>query len=237
MIPKVIYQTWKTKELPLSIQTIRQQLQERNPQYTLVLFDDNDIDIWMKTNMSPDIVQAYSELNVGAAKADFWRYCILYTNGGVYLDIDSDIHTPLDLFIKEDDTAVLSRESNKGTFLQWLMIFTKGHPILKTTIEIVTKNIQNRQFTDIVQLTGPFTFTTAIHTVLLPHYTHACQLWFEEDEELNLVFTTNTTIQCRFLGIDFATSDHRHASWKHLAADDLYKTELHWSQVKTIFKT
>ncbi len=31
-----------------------------------------------------------------ASKADIWRYAVLYTYGGMYLDDDSDIRLPLD---------------------------------------------------------------------------------------------------------------------------------------------
>ena len=31
-----------------------------------------------------------------ASKADIWRYAVLYTYGGMYLDDDSDIRQPLD---------------------------------------------------------------------------------------------------------------------------------------------
>ena len=44
------------------------------------------------------ILWAYNAINplVGAARADIWRYCVLYTFGGLYLDDDSDIKVPLD---------------------------------------------------------------------------------------------------------------------------------------------
>lgn len=31
-----------------------------------------------------------------ASKADIWRYAVLYTYGGMYIDDDSDMKTPLD---------------------------------------------------------------------------------------------------------------------------------------------
>lgn len=41
---------------------------------------------------------AYNVINplIGAARADIWRYCVLYLHGGLYLDDDSDIKVPLD---------------------------------------------------------------------------------------------------------------------------------------------
>ena len=37
------------------------------------------------------ILKCYDSLNIGAAKADFWRYLILYKTGGIYIDVDSMI--------------------------------------------------------------------------------------------------------------------------------------------------
>jgi mannosyltransferase OCH1-like enzyme len=31
-----------------------------------------------------------------ASKADLWRYAVMYTYGGMYLDDDSDVKMPLD---------------------------------------------------------------------------------------------------------------------------------------------
>ena len=55
---------------------------------------------------------AYHAINpaVGAAKADIWRYCVLYVYGGLYLDDDSDIRTPLDEVVKPDDHLLMSEE-------------------------------------------------------------------------------------------------------------------------------
>jgi len=41
---------------------------------------------------------AYSKIHMAyaASKADIWRYAVLYTYGGMYIDDDSDMKTPLD---------------------------------------------------------------------------------------------------------------------------------------------
>jgi hypothetical protein len=48
----------------------------------------------------------------GAAKADLWRYAVLWTYGGAYIDDDSDIGTPLDEVVQADDTLILAYEKN-----------------------------------------------------------------------------------------------------------------------------
>ena len=47
---------------------------------------------------------------LGAAKADIWRYAVLWLYGGVYLDYDSDIKTLFDDIISNDDEVILSEE-------------------------------------------------------------------------------------------------------------------------------
>ena len=37
------------------------------------------------------MLAAFRALGAGAAKADLWRYCVLYQCGGVYLDLDASI--------------------------------------------------------------------------------------------------------------------------------------------------
>ena len=41
MIPKVIYQTWVTKNLPKNVIEVRNKIQRLYPNYTMILFDDN----------------------------------------------------------------------------------------------------------------------------------------------------------------------------------------------------
>ena len=105
-IPKVIYQTWKNKNLHRNCLHVISTIQSLNPEYKMVLYDDNEIEDFIKTNFDDYTFNCFKKLNVGAAKADFWRYCILYKNGGVYLDIDSIILKSLDQLIKSDDQCI-----------------------------------------------------------------------------------------------------------------------------------
>lgn len=71
----------------------------RNKDWEVNICDNKCKDDFMSTVFgNTKVYWAYSMINplVGAAKADIWRYSALYTYGGVYLDDDSDIKTPLD---------------------------------------------------------------------------------------------------------------------------------------------
>jgi mannosyltransferase OCH1-like enzyme len=86
-IPLNIFQTWKTKELPPKMQECVNNLKASNPEFTHYLYDNNDCYEFIKNNFDKDVLDAYDNLIPGAFKADLWRYCVLYKNGGVYLDI------------------------------------------------------------------------------------------------------------------------------------------------------
>jgi mannosyltransferase OCH1-like enzyme len=171
-IPKIIYQTWKTKNLHENCLQIKKNIQDLNPEYEMILYDDDDMKQFIKQNFDEYIYNCYLKLNIGAAKADFWRYCILYKNGGVYLDMDSIISHPLNELILEDDACIITREGNKGIFNNWIMMFEKNHPILLKTINNCCYNIMNKTTNDIVFLTGPQgPFTNAINEIMIPLYT------------------------------------------------------------------
>ena len=233
-IPKIIYQTWKSKNLHEKCLQIKKNIQDLNPEYEMILYDDDDMKEFIKQNFDENIYNCYLKLNVGAAKADFWRYCILYKNGGVYLDIDSNILEPLNELILEDDECIITREGNKGFFNNWIMMFEKNHPILLKTINNCCYNIINKTTDDICILTGPHgAFTNAINEIMIPLYTKKINnLYFEKDEELNETLNNkNNSIRCRFYGIDM----EKFAKFKHEYVDYLYDGHLYWRSERKIF--
>ncbi|MCX2478659.1 glycosyltransferase [Pedobacter sp. MC2016-15] len=176
-IPKIIHQTFKSSKLPLIPRLHISRLRKKNPAYTYEFYDDARIARFLKDEFDPEVFELYSRLNIGAAKADFFRYAVLYKKGGVYLDIDCSVKSRLDDFIKPDDQALLSPEKNPAFFVQWAMIYQAGHPFLKRTMEMILDNIaQNRYPHDVHKMTGPTVYSMAIRECLandpdIPHRT------------------------------------------------------------------
>ena len=233
-IPKIIFQTWKTRILPPEVEALRQQMANMNPGYTMMLCDDEDIDTFIKTHFEERIYNNFSKLNVGAAKADFWRYCVLYICGGVYLNMDSEIMRPLDELIEEGDQCIITRESNPYIFNNWMMMFDKGHPIMKATIDRCCYNIENQVSTDICYLTGPSgPFTDAIHDIMLPLYSKNQHLYYESDEALNIELNKmENPVKCRFYKVDW----NEYAKWKSSVAYKLYEGQKHWREETQIYR-
>lgn len=165
-IPRVIYRTWKTRTVhPRVAQTVSDMM-KLNPDYEHILFTDDEMHQFVHDHGDAHVVRAYDSLTHIVAQADMWRYLVLYIRGGVYIDMDSTIVCRLADLIRDDDVAVISRESNDCRFVQWALVFAAGHPILKRALELCVQNInEHPEEADIDNLTGPITFTRAIESV------------------------------------------------------------------------
>lgn len=166
-IPKNIFQTFKTSNLPWITRFYINRMKKKNPGWNYEFYDDARILDFFEKEFPQEYLKAYKSLTIGAAKADFFRYAVLYKFGGLYLDIDSYEYTPLDQFIKDSDSAIISPEGNPGLYCQWALIFDKNHPFLKRTLEKVLDNIQTHRYpNDVHRTTGPTVYTEAVNEVL-----------------------------------------------------------------------
>ncbi len=189
-IPLVVYQTWKNKNINSDIiNKIINRNKILNPEFQFILCDDCECGKFILENFSSDIYKAYMHLNphFGAAKADFWRYCVLYKKGGIYLDIKIELKVPLVRIIRPEDECLLDRprldneiyrmQSNKPAYEQWMLFFSKNHSYLETMIDVMTRNILDDYVPDVgflksvssysklvvLHLTGPDAFTAAVN--------------------------------------------------------------------------
>lgn len=213
-IPKVIYQTFKNSELPFITRWHIKSFRKKNPDYQYEFYDDTRIDKFLATEFNDDVVQAYRKIQIGAAKADFFRYAILYKKGGVYLDIDSRIVGKLDDFILPQDTAVVSLEKNPGLYVQWALVYEANHPFLGNTLKMVLENInQNKYPHNVHSMTGPYVYSQAIVECL----------------------KNNPATPYRLLGMDY----NGHLAFKYPLSKLLYKKGEHWKKeqkVKTVLR-
>jgi mannosyltransferase OCH1-like enzyme len=205
-IPKIIHQTFKTKKLPFITRWHVSRFLKRNPEYQYEFYDDERIEDFLLKEYGQETLTLYKRLNIGAAKADFFRYAVLYIKGGIYLDIDSGINSRLSDFIYADDVAVITREGDPTLFAQWALIYAPGHPFLKQTLELVKENIiSNKYPNDVHKMTGPTAYTEAI-TICLAR-------------EVNIPY--------RLLGIDY--EKHLKVKYK-MGKFFLYERGSHWKK-------
>ena len=155
VIPLNIYQTWHTKDLPPLMKASVDKIIYSNPGFNYQLFDDNDSRNFIKDNFDTNVLNAFDSLIPGAYKADLWRYCILYKNGGVYLDIK---YTPFNGFrfisLMEKEHWVLDMDKN-GIY-NALIVCKPNNEILLKAINKVVDNVKNRFYGNSpLEPTGP----------------------------------------------------------------------------------
>ncbi len=143
MISKTIYQTWSTQRLPEKLEKLHSKMRNKNSEYEHIIYTDEQMNDYMNSNADTDIKNAYWKMNHIVAKADIWRYTILFNNGGVYLDIDSEITGSLDNLINDKDEAIITPEIHENLFIQWGLIFSKDHKILEKTLNYIIQDIKN----------------------------------------------------------------------------------------------
>ena len=112
-IPRLLWVAVKDVNDPLPEHI--QELFSRNKEWAHQVCDNDCKDKFMDTVFGNTLISwAYHLVNVWAFKADIWRYSILYTFGGVYLDDDSDMKTNLDDIVRSDDYLIMSEEGANG---------------------------------------------------------------------------------------------------------------------------
>lgn len=86
-VPQFVFNNWKIN----------------NPSYKIEFSKNNDCTNFIKKNMNKELVNIFNKLERGAWKADLWRICKLYLNGGVYSDVDINPEPYFSLHNDDDD--------------------------------------------------------------------------------------------------------------------------------------
>jgi len=87
IIPKQVFMCWSTSILPPKMQEVIDQNRFLNPEFTFHIYDDIQCREYIQNNFEKEVVYAFDKLIPGAYKADLWRLCVLFIEGGIYLDI------------------------------------------------------------------------------------------------------------------------------------------------------
>lgn len=77
---------------------------ENNPGWRVEVVDDGWVESFVARELDDMLQNAYRSMNpaIGAARADFARYALLWKYGGVYLDADCCVARSLDSWIRDE---------------------------------------------------------------------------------------------------------------------------------------
>lgn len=145
MIPKVIYMTYKNT--PPAI--VFERWQELNPDYTIDFSLDYDCIQFLRKEFNEDIANLFINIKEGMYKADLWRLCKLYINGGVYCDVDLVPYVSIDTLIENGYDFYSCMASNKESIFQAFIATIPRNPLL---LQFIMSFINMKPY---IQFNGP----------------------------------------------------------------------------------
>lgn len=196
VIPKIIHQTFPTNRLSEALQENVNKIKSENPDYAYRFYNDKDVEDYIFDAYGSEFLDIYHHINpkYSAARIDYFRYLLLFNEGGVYLDIKASLTKPLSNIIKSDDRYILSQWDNTDInsrgwgnhlslvdlgleeFQNWFIMSARSHKFLYEVLMDVIQNLYMYDHTldgvgrhAVLHTTGPVAYTKTIAPILHLH--------------------------------------------------------------------
>ena len=171
MIPKSIYMTHESFDrISSKKKTIKcVNSWKKYPNYEFIFHDNKMREQFIKQHFDESVLNAYNKFPMGVMKADLWRYCVIYINGGIYADSDAECLCNPSEFMDNEALIVMAPENGNNFFCQWTFAAPAKSPILKEIIDLCVYRALNWEIKGehiIHGITGPAMFTDAIKSYL-----------------------------------------------------------------------
>jgi len=160
-IPKVIHQIYiGEKEMPNQQLEWRKTWQKFNPDWELILWDDErlkTIDLQNK--------DSFKYCKSIASKVDLIRYEIIYNFGGLYIDTDFECLKSIDSFFHDKDFIACRQNPNGPTVANGFIAAIPKHEILSKLINDTPKRCATHKSEGCVEKFGPRFLTDVIDEI------------------------------------------------------------------------
>lgn len=193
-IPRIIHVCWRNSWVASSLfESVLTSNRKMVEGFETRFYTNATIMEFLQSHFPPVVLETYLLINpeYGACMSDFFRYCVLYVFGGMYIDLKTHIIRPLTQlwekhFSECDDGKLVylsywpmaryhhiqSLELNHpdGEIMNWVMCASPGHPFFKMVIDEMVKNIQAWHIQkyrygekiNVLRLTGPIFLTRMV---------------------------------------------------------------------------
>ena len=163
--PPILHQTWEGWDaIPDAVRAVIGRMRNRNPTVEYRFYDDADSRAVVR-RFSDEAARAYDQLLIPAMRADMFRYCVLFLEGGFYLDIKAEMMEPLlDLV----NTGRLwygvwphPPPCHERHALTSCIAWPKGHPVLAAVVQACIRRIDAR-VRNVTMATGPDVYAEVV---------------------------------------------------------------------------
>jgi alpha 1,6-mannosyltransferase len=168
VIPKKIWQTYRTEysELPDYAKEAAETWINKNPEWEYNYLSDSDVLDFVKDNFGNKWLSIFNSCPVGVMKADIWRIMTLYVNGGIYTDLDTICHVPIDTWIKNiPNKRVILNAEHEIHIQQWTFLSEDSHPLFSYMLENIEEAFHDPDYSNphfVHAMTGPGIFTRSV---------------------------------------------------------------------------
>ncbi|HYH23441.1 MAG TPA: glycosyltransferase [Azospirillum sp.] len=168
-IPRLIHQTWKTRDVPPELQGFQRSWTGRNPGFAYRFWTDDDIEHFVAEE-HPVLLPVFRGYADPIARIDLARYLILRRFGGVYVDLDFECLRPIDgllegrsfvVGLEPEEHGRLAKAAERGLariLCPSFLASVPGHPFWD---HLLSRLIEARSSADVLDATGPFLLTRA----------------------------------------------------------------------------
>ena len=140
MIPKILWQTWKTHVIPTELILHKESWKLSNPDLEIKLYSDQECEQFIKNEFGEKIHFLYMSLPHPIMRADFWRIAIIYQYGGYYGDLDITCNISLNELINPSVNTVFIKEINN--IANFFFAAEAKHPVLKLALDYMIEESQ-----------------------------------------------------------------------------------------------
>jgi hypothetical protein len=160
MPPKVIHIIYTTLE---PLEQPKRCWEALNPNWTIKLYDFPSAERFLRETYGQVYADIFNYIPDGPIKADFWRVCILYKHGGLYVDADIEPLVSLDEFL-EPKVSFATSLSYCRPYNPHFIFTEAGEPLLKRCMDI---------YVDYYTRKEPYSYWgwSIVNIFTIPHFT------------------------------------------------------------------
>jgi len=130
-------------------------LKSLNQEFNVHVYDEEKCRQFIEINFDYDVLNAYNKLIPCSYKSDLWRFCVLYKNGGIYVDIKYEFINNFKL-IELTDKEYFCKDRVEHCVYTALIIVKPKNEILKYCIQKIVENVKNNYYgNSCLDPTGP----------------------------------------------------------------------------------
>lgn len=161
-MPKMtLFQFWNTDKGPDEVEELLASW-SKDPAFDYHRFNTESAAAFIERNFDQRTLFAYRACGVPAMQADFFRYCVLYIKGGVYVDADTQNSNRLPELLQNRERGLLMmRETRVAN--DFLFVRNEKDPLYLLVIGQMVKNIEGQISNNVWEVTGPGIMTKLYH--------------------------------------------------------------------------